>query len=227
MVLTLTKRFKRAGLAYVALSRVISLNGLYLLHFDPESIVVDKAVLYEMNRLRQFTGLPQKPMPARSPSAPQHDPTQRMRSRRARWNQKGLAGKAKALFSERRAATDGDAEANYVAAVGAGRLSRTLPRELTELMDTIVHNMTAQQELVHPVDFEQNVLPHLKGFVAQHRRRIWRLIDYLRNNLQPMHCDNNVNLRNIDWDISSRLYPAVSDAVVPIRTTGITIIGIC
>lgn len=41
------------GQAYVALSRVKSLNGLYLLGFDPAAIRVNPAVLKEMARLRQ------------------------------------------------------------------------------------------------------------------------------------------------------------------------------
>ena len=42
------------GMAYVALSRVRSLSGLYLTAFDPKSIMVSKSCLKEINRLRQF-----------------------------------------------------------------------------------------------------------------------------------------------------------------------------
>ena len=42
-----------AGMAYVALSRVRSLSGLYLSAFSPKSILVSTTCLKEVNRLRQ------------------------------------------------------------------------------------------------------------------------------------------------------------------------------
>ena len=42
------------GMAYVALSRVRSLSGLYLTAFDPKSIMVSKSCLREINRLREL-----------------------------------------------------------------------------------------------------------------------------------------------------------------------------
>ena len=42
-----------AGMAYVALSRVRSLSGLYLSAFDPKSIIVSPTCLKEVNRLRE------------------------------------------------------------------------------------------------------------------------------------------------------------------------------
>ena len=42
------------GMAYVALSRVRSLSGLYLTAFDPKSIMVSKSCLKEINRLREL-----------------------------------------------------------------------------------------------------------------------------------------------------------------------------
>ena len=41
-----------AGMAYVAMSRVRTLQGLYLTAFDPKSIIVDNNCLEEVNRLR-------------------------------------------------------------------------------------------------------------------------------------------------------------------------------
>jgi hypothetical protein len=41
-----------AGLAYVALSRLVHLQGLYLEEFDPRCLVVNKAVALEMSRMR-------------------------------------------------------------------------------------------------------------------------------------------------------------------------------
>ena len=42
-----------AGMAYVALSRVRSLSGLYLSAFSPKSLLVSTTCLKEVNRLRQ------------------------------------------------------------------------------------------------------------------------------------------------------------------------------
>ena len=39
-------------MAYVALSRVRTLNGLHLLSFDPLSVKVSKPCIIEINRLR-------------------------------------------------------------------------------------------------------------------------------------------------------------------------------
>ena len=47
-----------AGQAYVALSRVKTLKGLYILNFDEKKIFVDKAVSEEMERLRKNHALP-------------------------------------------------------------------------------------------------------------------------------------------------------------------------
>ena len=44
------------GMAYVALSRVRSLSGLYLTAFDPKSIMVSKSCLKEINRIRELYG---------------------------------------------------------------------------------------------------------------------------------------------------------------------------
>jgi len=41
-----------AGMAYVAISRVRTLDGLFLTAFDPTSIKVDNSCLQEVNRLR-------------------------------------------------------------------------------------------------------------------------------------------------------------------------------
>ena len=52
-------------MAYVALSRVYSLSGLYLAAFDPKSIMVNHSCLKEVNRLREAykNDLPQYPVP--------------------------------------------------------------------------------------------------------------------------------------------------------------------
>ncbi|MCP3668523.1 MAG: hypothetical protein GY696_39590, partial [Gammaproteobacteria bacterium] len=57
MVLSLTSKSRKAGLAYVALSQVTSIDGLYLVEFDPASIMVDRHVIYEMNRLRKVSSV--------------------------------------------------------------------------------------------------------------------------------------------------------------------------
>ena len=52
-------------MAYVALSRVRSLSGLYLAAFDPKSIMVSTSCLKEVNRLRETyrKDLPLYPVP--------------------------------------------------------------------------------------------------------------------------------------------------------------------
>ena len=51
------KRVFSDGMAYVALSRVTSVNGLTLLDFHPDSVQrKPDFVLSEMNRLRQSVG---------------------------------------------------------------------------------------------------------------------------------------------------------------------------
>ena len=53
------------GMAYVALSRVRTLNGVHLLAFDPNSITVSRGCLQEINRLRLFrSDLPAYTLPA-------------------------------------------------------------------------------------------------------------------------------------------------------------------
>ena len=41
-----------AGMAYVAISRVRTLEGLHLTSYDPKSIIVNNSCLEEVNRLR-------------------------------------------------------------------------------------------------------------------------------------------------------------------------------
>ena len=41
-----------AGMAYVAMSRVRTLEGFHLTAFDPQSIIVNNSCLEEVNRLR-------------------------------------------------------------------------------------------------------------------------------------------------------------------------------
>jgi len=42
------------GQVYVALSRVTSLNGLYLINYDPSSVVASEEAIIEYNRLKQI-----------------------------------------------------------------------------------------------------------------------------------------------------------------------------
>ena len=52
-IVDLSDQVFSAGMAYVALSRVRSLSGLYLAAFDPKSIMVSTSCLKEVNRLRE------------------------------------------------------------------------------------------------------------------------------------------------------------------------------
>ncbi len=52
-IVDLSDRVFSAGMAYVALSRVRALSGLYLSAFDPKSIMVSPTCLKEVNRLRE------------------------------------------------------------------------------------------------------------------------------------------------------------------------------
>ena len=51
-IIDLSQKVFSPGMAYVALSRVHSLNGVYLTHFDPASIIVSSKCLEKVNRLR-------------------------------------------------------------------------------------------------------------------------------------------------------------------------------
>ena len=51
-IIDLSKKVFSPGMAYVALSRVRSLNSVYLTDFDPASIIVSSKCLEEVNRLR-------------------------------------------------------------------------------------------------------------------------------------------------------------------------------
>ena len=53
-IVDLSSKIFCAGMAYVALSRVRSLDGLHLTNFDPSSIIVSNASLEEANRLRSL-----------------------------------------------------------------------------------------------------------------------------------------------------------------------------
>ena len=62
----LSDRIFSPGMAYVALSRVRTLNGVRLLAFDPNSITVSRGCLQEINRLRLLfrSDLPAYTLPA-------------------------------------------------------------------------------------------------------------------------------------------------------------------
>ena len=51
-IIDLSDNVFSAGMAYVALSRVRSIKGLYLSAFDPKSIMVSQSSINEVNRLR-------------------------------------------------------------------------------------------------------------------------------------------------------------------------------
>ena len=53
-IIDLSNKVFSPGMAYVALSRVRSLDGLYLTDFDPSSIMVSDSCLEEINRLRSI-----------------------------------------------------------------------------------------------------------------------------------------------------------------------------
>ena len=52
-IVDLSDKVFSAGMAYIALSRVRSLSGLYLAALDPKSIMVSHSCLKEVNRLRE------------------------------------------------------------------------------------------------------------------------------------------------------------------------------
>ena len=52
-VVDLSEKVFSAGMAYVALSRVRSLSGLYLSTFDPNSLIASPSCISEVNRLRE------------------------------------------------------------------------------------------------------------------------------------------------------------------------------
>ena len=53
-IIDLSNKVFCAGMAYVHVSRVRSLGGLYLTSFDPASIIVSSNCLKEVNRLRKL-----------------------------------------------------------------------------------------------------------------------------------------------------------------------------
>ena len=53
-IIDLSHKVFSPGMAYVALSRVHSMDGLYLTDFDPSSIMVSNSCLEEINRLRNI-----------------------------------------------------------------------------------------------------------------------------------------------------------------------------
>ena len=57
-----------AGMAYVAISRVRTLQGLHLVAFEPESIMVSTSYLKEINHLRTAYRPDLKPHPLPAPS---------------------------------------------------------------------------------------------------------------------------------------------------------------
>ncbi|CAD6200220.1 unnamed protein product [Caenorhabditis auriculariae] len=58
------------GQAFVACSRVRSLNGLHLIDFHPEKVRCDIVALEETNRLRSLVDLPPYPIPVRTTKPP-------------------------------------------------------------------------------------------------------------------------------------------------------------
>ena len=65
-LMDLSDRIFSPGMAYVALSRIRTLNGVHLLAFDPNSITVSRGCLQEINRLRLLfrSDLPAYTLPA-------------------------------------------------------------------------------------------------------------------------------------------------------------------
>jgi hypothetical protein len=64
LVLCISKHIFNPAMAYVAFSRLTSLKGLYLLdNFDPAKIYADGKSLFELDRLRSVSGLPEKKIP--------------------------------------------------------------------------------------------------------------------------------------------------------------------
>ena len=65
-LMDLSDRVFSPGIAYVALSRVRTLDGVHLIAFDPDSITVSRESLKEINRLRRLfrSDLPFYALPA-------------------------------------------------------------------------------------------------------------------------------------------------------------------
>ena len=68
-VVDLSEKVFGAGMAYVALSRVHNLSGLHLIKFHPNSVIVSRKCILELNQLRQLyrPDLPLYDVPAERP----------------------------------------------------------------------------------------------------------------------------------------------------------------
>ena len=64
-IIDLSDKVFNVGMAYVALSRVRTLSGLYLTSFDPKALMVSRCSIKEINRLRKIyrPDLPQYAIP--------------------------------------------------------------------------------------------------------------------------------------------------------------------
>ncbi len=206
----------KCGLAYVALSRVTSLDGLFLSQFDPASLKADRHVSIEMNRLRQVSNIAQQPLP-RSPKTPL-----KMDDRAEPWNERKKKQKLKGKFQQfvdafslKKAAKDEAAlAALHVAQAAASPFVHMVENNIVQML--IQNFVTAGSEMSTRY-YIDNIYGRLENLAWEHIKGCWELIEQLQT-IEPRHCSNNLNSRQVQFEILAKLYEPMQDILCPIRT---------